>query len=86
VVGKHTFIEEVLPVESVAQYFEHFPILIDFTFHSLLKDQHGKPAQNFKTLRAYSQYLQEGGWHGRLCFNEPPAHLRAGARQALAGG
>ncbi len=61
VVGKHTFIEEVLPVESVAEYFEHFPVLeIDFTFHSLLKDQHGKPTQNFKTLRAYSQYLQEG--------------------------
>jgi uncharacterized protein YecE (DUF72 family) len=61
VIGKHTFIEEVLPVESVSEYFEHFPVLeIDFTFYQLLKDQHGKPTQNFKTLRAYSQYLQEG--------------------------
>jgi uncharacterized protein YecE (DUF72 family) len=61
VVGKHTFTEEVLPVESVAEYFEHFPVLeIDFTFYRPLKDQHGKPTQNFKILRAYSQYLQEG--------------------------
>jgi uncharacterized protein YecE (DUF72 family) len=61
VVGKHTFTEEVLPVESVAEYFEHFPVLeIDFTFYRPLKDQHGKPTQNFKILRSYSQYLQEG--------------------------
>jgi uncharacterized protein YecE (DUF72 family) len=60
-VGKHNFIEEFLPVESVAEYFEHFPVLeIDFTFYQLLKDQNGKPTQNFKILRAYSQYLQEG--------------------------
>jgi uncharacterized protein YecE (DUF72 family) len=32
-VGK-TFIEEVLPVDSVQEYFEHFPVLeIDFTFY-----------------------------------------------------
>jgi uncharacterized protein YecE (DUF72 family) len=61
VVGQHTFIEEVLPVESVAEYFQHFPALeIDFTFYRLLKDKHGKPTQNFQTLRAYSHYLQEG--------------------------
>jgi uncharacterized protein YecE (DUF72 family) len=62
VVGEYTFTEEVLPVESMAEYFEHFPVLeIDFTFYRPLKDQHGKPTQNFKTLRAYSQYLQKGG-------------------------
>jgi uncharacterized protein YecE (DUF72 family) len=62
VVGQHSFIEEVLPVESVAEYFEHFPVLeIDFTFYRLLKDQHGKPSQNLQILKAYSQYLQEGG-------------------------
>ncbi|MFZ2089598.1 MAG: hypothetical protein WAU47_13585, partial [Desulfobaccales bacterium] len=34
VVGEHTFTEEVLPVDSVAEYFEHFPVLeIDFTFY-----------------------------------------------------
>lgn len=60
-VGNHTFTEEVLPVESVAEYFEHFPVLeIDFTFYRPLKDRNGKPTQNFKILKAYSQYLQEG--------------------------
>jgi hypothetical protein len=31
-VGDRTFTEEILPVESVAEYFEHFPLLeIDYT-------------------------------------------------------
>jgi len=61
VVGKHTYIEEVLPVDSVTEYFEHFPVLeIDFTFYRFLKDQHGKPTQTCQTLKAYSQHLREG--------------------------
>ena len=33
-VGDKTFTEETLPVESVAEYFEHFPLLeIDYTFY-----------------------------------------------------
>ena len=33
-VGEQNFTERALPVESVAEYFEHFPILeIDFTFY-----------------------------------------------------
>jgi hypothetical protein len=32
-VGDKSFVEEVLPVESVVEYFEHFSILeIDYTF------------------------------------------------------
>lgn len=32
-----TFNEETLPVESVSQYFEHFPLFeIDYTFYRLL--------------------------------------------------
>jgi uncharacterized protein YecE (DUF72 family) len=32
-----TFNEETLPVESIAEYFEHFPLLeIDYTFYRLL--------------------------------------------------
>ena len=35
-VGDKTFTEETLPVESVAEYFEHFPLLeIDYTFPPL---------------------------------------------------
>ena len=48
-VGGETFNEETLPVESVAEYFDHFPILeIDYTFYRPLsavlmkKGDHGK--------------------------------------------
>jgi uncharacterized protein YecE (DUF72 family) len=61
VVGEHTFIEEVLPVDSVAEYFEHFPVLeIDFTFYRPLKDQNGKATQTFQVLKAYQQHLRDG--------------------------
>ncbi len=61
VIGEHTFIEEVLPVDSVAEYFEHFSVLeIDFTFYRPLKDQNGKPTQTFQTLKAYKQHLRAG--------------------------
>lgn len=60
-VGEQTFTEEVLPVESVAEYFEHFPILeIDFTFYRLLTDLQGRPTQNLQTLKAYSRHLRPG--------------------------
>ena len=33
-IGEQNFTEEVLPIESVAEYFEHFPLLeIDYTFY-----------------------------------------------------
>jgi hypothetical protein len=61
VVGEHTFIEEILPVDSATEYFEHFPVLeIDFTFYRPLLDNNGKPTQTFQTLKAYQQYLREG--------------------------
>ena len=42
VVGEKTFTEQVLPVESVAEYFEHFAVLeIDFTFYRPLIDKNG---------------------------------------------
>jgi hypothetical protein len=61
VVGENTFIEEVLPVDSAAEYFEHFSVLeIDFTFYRPLIDQSGKPTQTFQVLRAYQQHLRAG--------------------------
>ena len=34
IIGGKSFIEEVLPVDSVAEYFEHFTVLeIDFIFY-----------------------------------------------------
>jgi len=59
-IGEKSFTEEVLPVESVEEYFEHFPILeIDFTFYRLLLDKSGKPTPNYFTLKEYQQYLKK---------------------------
>jgi uncharacterized protein YecE (DUF72 family) len=60
-VGDKIFAEEVLPLESVAEYFEHFPVLeIDYTFYRPLLDPAGKPTPNYQTLKQYRQHLQEG--------------------------
>jgi uncharacterized protein YecE (DUF72 family) len=60
VVREHTFIEKVLPVDSVTEYFKHFPVLeIDFTFYRPLLDENGQPTQNFRVLQAYRQHLQD---------------------------
>ena len=57
-VGGKTYIEEVLPVECVEEYFRHFRILeLDFTFYRPLLDSDGRPTQNLHLLRTYSQYL-----------------------------
>jgi uncharacterized protein YecE (DUF72 family) len=59
-VGERSFTEEVLPVESVEEYFEHFPILeIDYTFYRPLLDKSGKPTPNYFTLKQYRQYLKD---------------------------
>jgi hypothetical protein len=60
-VGDQTFIEEILPVESVKEYFEHFPLLeIDYTFYRLLLEKDGKPSQNFHVLKSYRQHMKKG--------------------------
>jgi uncharacterized protein YecE (DUF72 family) len=59
-VGEKSFTEEVLPVESVEEYFEHFHILeIDFTFYRPLLDKSGKPTPNYFTLKQYQQFLRK---------------------------
>jgi uncharacterized protein YecE (DUF72 family) len=59
-IGERSFTEEVLPIESVEEYFEHFPILeIDYTFYRLLLDKSGKPTPNYFTLKQYRQYLEK---------------------------
>jgi uncharacterized protein YecE (DUF72 family) len=57
-VGGKNFTEELLPVESVEEYFRHFRVLeLDFTFYQSLLDEDGTPTRNLHALRAYSQYL-----------------------------
>jgi uncharacterized protein YecE (DUF72 family) len=59
-VGGRAFVEEVLPVESVEEYFQHFRVLeLDFTFYRLLLDKDGRPTQNFHVLRTYCQHLNK---------------------------
>jgi uncharacterized protein YecE (DUF72 family) len=60
-VGNKTFNEETLPVESVAEYFEHFPLLeIDYTFYRPLLEANENPTQNFHVLKKYRQHMKDG--------------------------
>jgi hypothetical protein len=59
-VGKKSFKEKILPVDSIAEYFLHFRVLeIDFTFYSLLADGNGQATQNFHVLRSYQSYISK---------------------------
>ncbi len=60
VIAGRSFIEEVLPVDSVEDYFEHFPVLeIDYTFYQLLLDQRGQHTPNHKVLENYRRHLKD---------------------------
>ncbi|MBW2056292.1 MAG: DUF72 domain-containing protein [Deltaproteobacteria bacterium] len=57
-VGGGSFREEVLPVKSVEEYFEHFSVLeLDFTFYGLLLDEDLRPTQNYRVLQSYRKYM-----------------------------
>lgn len=56
--GTTSFKETLLPIESVAEYFEHFPVLeIDFTFYEFLLDAEGKPTKTFQALQKYRKFI-----------------------------
>ena len=60
-VGEKSYTEEVLPVESVREYFENFSVLeLDFTFYQLLLDKALRPTQNYHVLETYKKYLKKG--------------------------
>lgn len=70
-VGGQAFVEEVLPVESVEEYFEHFGALeLDFTFYRPLLDEHLRPTDTFHLVRTYAGHLKEGD---RLFLKAPQA-------------
>lgn len=63
-VGGKSYAEEVLPVDSLTEYFQHFDILeVDFTYYSLLLTQDKesvqkyKPTPNCHVLSKYREYL-----------------------------
>lgn len=56
--GGQTLVSQVLPVDSVAEYFRHFPVLeLDFTYYSPLLDGSGKPTRSHTTLAQYAGYI-----------------------------
>src|SRR4030066_1250081 len=60
-VGDKTFNEETLPVESVTEYFQHFPLLeIDYTFYRPLLESKGSPTSNYHVLKSYRQQMKKG--------------------------
>lgn len=70
-VGGQPFVEEVLPVASVEEYFEHFGVLeLDATFYRPLLDEHLKPTETFHLLRTYADHLKDGD---RVILKAPQA-------------
>ncbi len=60
IVGAQTVTEQLLPVESVQEYFQHFSILeLDFTFYSLLLDDHSNPTPTYRVLETYRKHLKD---------------------------
>jgi len=58
--GKETFEERTLPVESVQDYFEHFGVLeLDFTFYRALHNADGTPSNNLFVLQEYAHAAPE---------------------------
>ena len=56
-VGNKSFRAEVLPVDSVLEYFQHFKVLeIDYTFYAPLIE-HGVPTSCANTLKQYSMRM-----------------------------
>ncbi len=59
-VGKTSFEEKVLPVESVKEYFQHFSVLeIDFTFYQTLLQPDGSLARTHHVLKNYCNHLHD---------------------------
>jgi uncharacterized protein YecE (DUF72 family) len=76
---KNRFTERVLPVESVSEYFQHFPVLeIDFTFYRLLLDQNGEPTTNYRVLQRYHHHM---GRSDRVFLKVPQAVFARKLRQ-----
>jgi uncharacterized protein YecE (DUF72 family) len=70
-VGGKSFKEQVLPVESVTEYFRHFSVLeLDSTFYSLLLDEGMNPTPVYGLLQRYRAHLMEGD---RLILKVPQA-------------
>ena len=59
-VGGKVYRDEVVPVDSVREYFEHFSVLeLDYTFYRPLLTSDGEPTSNYHVLRNYKRHLEK---------------------------
>ena len=72
-----------MPVESVADYFEHFDVLeLDFTFYRTLIDPDGKPSSNYGVLQRYADNAPD---HARFFLKAPQAFFARKLRRRTDG-
>ncbi|MEM9996115.1 MAG: DUF72 domain-containing protein [Bacteroidota bacterium] len=58
--GGEAFEERLLPIASVADYFQHFGVLeLDFTFYRPLLDASGEPSPNYHVLQQYAEHAPD---------------------------
>ncbi len=56
------YTEEKLPVQSVAEFFEHYSALeLDFTFYAPLRDRDGSESRNYRPLVEYAKWIPDDG-------------------------
>ncbi|MEL6610474.1 MAG: DUF72 domain-containing protein [Bacteroidota bacterium] len=73
--GGASYVEETVPVDSVAHYFDHFDVLeVDYTFYAPLLNE-GAPSRTLHTLRRYADHLPDGA----LVFVKAPQVFSAPA-------
>jgi uncharacterized protein YecE (DUF72 family) len=81
--GKKTYEERTVPVDSAADYFEHFDVLeIDFTFYRALLDADGKTTSNYGALERYAECAPA---HARFYLKAPQACFARRIRRSVDG-
>ena len=81
--GGQTFEERTLPVESVADYFEHFGVLeLDFTFYRPLREDDGTPSNNFFVLQQYADFAPPDA---RFLLKAPQTYFARTLRRTIDG-
>lgn len=70
--GGRSFEERTVPVESTADFFEHFGVVeLDFTFYRPLLDPNGDPSSNLFVLERYAEHAPP---HARFLLKAPQAY------------
>jgi uncharacterized protein YecE (DUF72 family) len=81
--GRQSFEERVLPVECVAEYFDHFETLeLDFTFYRPLLEGDGRASSNLFVLGRYAEHAPETA---RFILKAPQAYTARVLRRGGAG-